>query len=98
MSFVERAFTPPGSTPPPLGSPQNPIPAGQPGSLFTPPAPATPAPTPPTAPTAPAPPPQFGPTPTQQAQAKQRAAVSATTMLGAAAAGGQTARKTLLGQ
>lgn len=50
----------------------------------------------PTMPTAPAPPPVFQPG--QSPAAKQRATLSATTMLGAAAAGGQTARKTLLGQ
>ena len=53
-------------------------------------------PAPPTMPTAPAPPPVFSPG--QAPGQRQRSAITATTMLGAAAASGQTARKTLLGQ
>ncbi len=79
MGFVERAFTPPGSSPPPLGSPANPIP---PTAQAAPPLPQAPA-----APTAP---PTFGPSPTQQAQAQSRARIAAPTILGAAAAAGQT--------
>jgi len=55
------------------------------------------APAPPTMPTvAPPTPPVFQPG--QAPGAKQRAAVTATSMLGAAAASGQTSKKTLLGQ
>jgi hypothetical protein len=103
MGFVERAFTLPGSTPPPPGSPANPIAqAGVPPAVAAPPTPAPVA--------APPPPPQIGagptaaPPPPAQFQpgsapgARQRASIGAATLLGAGATGGQTARKTLLGQ
>jgi hypothetical protein len=105
---VSRAFTPSQGAPP--GSAANPLPL-PPGSQTTPsgqivlPSSATSQgqvakpqamPTPPTPPAAPPAPPQFQPG--QSPGAKQRAAVTATTMLGAAAAAGQTARKSLLGQ
>ena len=88
MGFVERAFTPPGGAP--LGSAANPLPMPTPAPVAAPPPP-------PTLPTAPAPPPIFQPG--LAPGAKQRAATTATTMLGAAATTGQTARPraTLLG-
>ena len=88
---IERAFTPGGGEDPLAvqqraeGEAQKAL-AAQKAALAAPP----------TMPTAPAPPPVFQPG--QAPAQKQRAALSATTMLGAAAASGQTARKTLLGQ
>lgn len=91
MGFVQRAFTPGGGEAPEAvaarqeGETQKALAAERAklGAL-------------PTVPTAPAPPPVFsaGQAPGQ----RQRAAATATTMLGAAAAAGQTGRKTLLGQ
>jgi hypothetical protein len=97
MGFIERIFTPPGSgAPPPAGA----APAAE---APPPPAPAAPPPAPPTMPTAPAPPPQFQPGSAPGAQ--RRAAISGTSILGAAATATQQARqqargatKTLLGQ
>ena len=92
MGFIQRAYTPPGAGGASLGSPANPIP----GAVTAPPAPApAPAPPPPTLPTAPAPPQLFQPGTTPAA--RQRAAVTGTSILGAAATAGQTAKKTLLG-
>jgi hypothetical protein len=91
MGFVQRAFTPGGGEAPEAvaareeGARQAALAASK-----------AQAPAPPTMPTAPAPPPMFQPG--QAPGQKQRAAITASTMLGAAAAGGQTARKTLLGQ
>jgi hypothetical protein len=89
MGFIERAFTPPGTGGQEAAAQQAAVQAQQ---LQ----PQTPAPTPPTMPTAPAPPPQFQPG--AAPGATRRAQATASTMLGAAAAGGQTSRKTLLGQ
>ena len=94
MGFIQRAFTPPGAGGAPPGSPANPLPT----AIAPPPPTPQPAPPPPTLPTAPAPPQLFQPS--QPAGARQRAAISGTSILGAAAAGGQTARagaKTVLG-
>jgi hypothetical protein len=91
MGFVQRAFTPGGGEAPEAvaareeGARQQALQAAKAA-----------APAPPTMPTAPAPPPVFQPG--QAPGQRQRAAVSASTMLGAAAASGQTAKKTLLGQ
>jgi hypothetical protein len=82
MGFIARALTPPGSTPP---GPQAPPVAAV----------ATPPPTP-IAPSAPAAPPQFVPGAAPGVQ--QRSRISASSILGAAAATGQQARKSLLGQ
>lgn len=82
MGFVERIFTPPGSSGP---APQAP----------PPPAAAAPPPPTPIAPAAPAAPPQFVPGAAPGAQ--QRSQISASSILGAAAATGQQAKKTLLG-
>ncbi len=92
MSFVERAFTPPGTGSNPPGSPMNPL---IPPPVAAAPAPVAAPPAPPTLPTAPAPPSMFAPG--QAPGARQRAAITGTTMLGAAATTGQTAKKTLLG-
>lgn len=91
MGFVQRAFTPGGGEAPEAVAQRE---AGAAAQLKA--AQAQAAPAPPTLPTAPAPPPTFQPG--QAPAARQRAAISATTMLGAAAASGQTAKKTLLGQ
>jgi hypothetical protein len=91
MGFVQRAFTPGGGEDPAAvaareaGAQQQALQAAK-----------AQAPTAPTMPTAPAPPPMFQPG--QAPGQKQRAQLTASTMLGAAAAGGQTAKKTLLGQ
>jgi hypothetical protein len=85
MGFVQRAFTPPGT-------------GGQEAAAQLQAISAAKAAAPPTAPTAPAPPtppPQF--MPGQAPGAKQQAATTST-MLGAAAATGQTSKKSLLGQ
>lgn len=91
MGFVERAFTPPGGEAPEAVAQREA--ALQRQALE---ASQAKMPAPPTMPTAPAPPPVFQPG--QAPGAKQRAAVTATTMLGAAATGGQQTRKSLLGQ
>jgi len=85
---IERAFTPPGTGGQEAAQQQ--LQAAQVQA-------AKPPPAPPTMPTiAPPTPPIFQPG--QSPGQKQRAAVTATTMLGAAAAAGQTGKKTLLGQ
>lgn len=87
MGFVERAFTPPGSgagVPPGGGGMQGPTAEA-----------VAPPPTAPTAPKMPAAPALFNPS--KAAAAGQRAQISSTTALGAAATAGQTAKKTLLG-
>jgi hypothetical protein len=104
MSFLQRAFTFPGTTPPPAGSPANPLPAA-PTAAPTPaaPIPAPPAPVAappvPSPPTAPPPPQPF--TAVQQLAPGQQAAQSGITgtVLGRSAVAGQTARKsaTVLG-
>ena len=94
MGFIQRAFTPPGAGSNPPGSPLNPLPGAVAAAAPPPPAP-TPAPPPPILPTAPAPPQLFQPT--QTPQTAQRAAVTGTSILGAAATAGQTAKKSLLG-
>jgi len=82
---IERAFTPPGTG----GKEAEAIQAQA--------AAAKPPPAPPTMPTvAPPQPPVFQPG--QAPGQKQRAAAQATSILGAAAAAGQTSKKTLLGQ
>lgn len=90
MGFVERAFTPPGT-----GGREaaEQIAAANAQQLAL--AQAQPAPVPPTMPKGPEAPPVFQPG--QAPGEKQRARVSATTMLGAAATGGQTAKKSVLG-
>jgi hypothetical protein len=91
MGFIQRAFTPSGGEAPEAiaareeGARQQALAAQK-----------AQAPIPPATPGSPAPPPMFQPG--QAPGQRQRAQISATTMLGAAAAGGQTARKTLLGQ
>jgi hypothetical protein len=95
MGFVQRAFTPPGSGDMSAVVAQQAAAyqaseaakAAQTAAAKPPSIPTTGAP--------PAPPPQFaaGSAP----GAKQRAQITATSMLGAAATGGQTAKKTLLG-
>lgn len=94
MGFVERAFTPPGAGAAPPGSPANPLPGAIAAAAPTP-APVAAPPPPPTLPTAPPPPPLFQPGIAPATQ--QRAAVTGTSILGAAATAGQTAKKTLLG-
>lgn len=88
-SAITRAFTPPGT----VQSPQQQAQAAAQQA-----APAAPPPTPPTpvAPQAPSAPPQFVPGAAPGAQ--QRSQITASTILGAAAATGQQARKSLLGQ
>jgi hypothetical protein len=89
MGFVERAFTPPGAGGAPLGSPANPIP----GAMVPPPTPQA-APAVPAAPATPAPP--SGLTPASTPASRQRALTGAVpSVLGAAAAAGQTARAQL---
>lgn len=92
MSFVERAFTPPGAGSNPPGSPLNPLPS----AVTTPVAPIPPVPPAPTPPQAPPQPGLFAPS--QAPAAAQRARVSATTILGAGAAGGEVARLAATGQ
>jgi hypothetical protein len=89
MGFVQRAFTPPGT-----GGREAAEIQAQAAAMR--PAPIAPPPTAPTAPAPPAAPPQF--MAGQAPGARQRSQITATTMLGAAAAGGQQARKTMLGQ
>jgi len=94
MGFIERAFTPPGT-----GGREaaEQIAAGEAAKAAQ--ARAAPVAAPPAAPTlpgAPPPPPAFAPG--TSPGAKQRAQLTATSMLGAAATTGQTAKKTLLGQ
>jgi hypothetical protein len=85
MGFISRIFTPSG------GGGAAPVPPPVPT-----PAPIAPPPTPPPAPAAATPPPQFQPGATP-GQKSQLGAVSATTLLGAAATSGQKGTKTLLG-
>lgn len=98
MGFVQRAFTPGGGEDPVAVQQRA---EGEAAKMKA--AEAAKAPTAPTLPTAPAPPPTFSPG--QAPGQKQRAAVTASTMLGAAATGGEVAkagatgrRNTLLGQ
>lgn len=91
MGFVERAFTPPGT-----GGKEAAAIQAQTDLAAARAKPAAQAPNLPTISAAPPPPPTFAPG--QSPGAKQRAQVTASTMLGAAAAGGQTAKKSLLGQ
>ena len=93
-SFFSHAFSPPGAGSAPPGSPANPLP----GATAAPPTPAAvpPPPPAPTLPTAPAPPQLFNVAQLQPG-AKQTAAVTGTSILGAAATTGQTAKKQLLG-
>jgi hypothetical protein len=90
MSFITRAFTPPGAGANPPGSPLNPLPVTP---TVAPAPPVPPAPTPPQAP------PQPGVfAPSAAPAAAQRARVSATTILGAGAAGSEVARLAATGQ
>ena len=94
MGFIQRAFTPPGTG----GREAAEImanAAAQQAAAQSQVKPAAPPPTLPTAPTPPAGPQQFAPG--QAPGAKQKAAVTASTMLGAAATAGQQAKKTLFG-
>lgn len=93
MGFVQRAFTPGGGEAPEAVAQRE---AGAARQAAERAAAVRPPPQAPTLPTAPTPPPSFQPG--QAPGQKQRAAITASTMLGAAAASGQTARKTLLGQ
>jgi len=86
MGFIERAFTPPGTGGQEAAAQQAAI-AAAPQAISMPKPPELPAAAPP--------PPQFQAG--QSPGARQRAQITGTSMLGAAAAGGQTARKTLLG-
>jgi hypothetical protein len=92
-SAITRAVTPPGT----VQSPQQQAQAAADAQAAAPP-PAAPPPLPPTpiAPQAPSAPPQFVPGAAPGSQ--QRSRISATSILGAAAASGQQARKSLLGQ
>jgi hypothetical protein len=91
MSFITRAFTPPGAGGAPAGSPANPIPT----AATTVPA-VSPLPPPPAAPAQPAPPAsQAAFAPSQSPAARQRAQVTATSLLGAAATASQTKKPTL---
>ena len=89
MGFVERAFTPPGT-----GGKEA---AAQQAALAAAPkaAPVAPPPTLPTAPAPPSAPQQFSPG--SAPGAKQRAQITASSMLGAAATAGQTSKKSVLG-
>lgn len=84
MGFISRIFTPSG------GGAATGVPPPVPAL-----APLAPPPTPPVAPPSAPAPPQFNPGSTPGA--KQQAQISATTLLGAGAATGQKAQKTLLG-
>jgi hypothetical protein len=92
MGFIQRAFTPPGTG----GREAAEIMAQASAREAAQVKPAAPPPTLPTAPTPPPGPQQFAPG--QAPGAKQKAAVTASTMLGAAATAGQQAKKSLLGQ
>jgi hypothetical protein len=102
MGFIERAFTPPGTGGAEAAGIMAEAAAKQASTTAqnmaqAAPAPVAPPPAPPTMPTvAPPTPPVFQPG--QSPGQKQRAQITASTMLGAAAAGGQTSKKTLLGQ
>ena len=96
MGFIERAFTPPGAGANPPGSPANPLIPPPMATAVATPAPVAAPPPPPTLPTAPAPPQLFQPG--IAPGVAQRAAGTASSILGAAATAGQQARKTLLGQ
>lgn len=93
MSFITRAFTPPGAGSNPPGSPANPLPTA---AAIPPPAPVPTPPPAPTLPTAPPPPTPFSFTATQ-APAARRAALTGTSILGAAATTGQTAQAVATG-
>jgi hypothetical protein len=90
MGFVQRAFTPSGGEDPSAVAQRE---AAAQQQLLA--AQTAKAPAPPTMPSAPAPPPVFQPG--QAPGQKQRAQISASTLLGAAAATGQTAKKSVLG-
>jgi hypothetical protein len=91
VKAIERAFTPPGTGGAAAAAPVGVPPPAAPAA----PAPAAAPPTPPIPPTSPPAPPQFSPG--AAPAAKQKAAITGTSLLGAAAAAGQTAKKTLLG-
>jgi hypothetical protein len=94
MGFVERAFTPPGTGGMEAAAQQAAANAANAAKVQQ----LAPVPQTPSAPEAPAPP--KGPqqfSPGQAPGAKQRAQITASSMLGAAATGGQTSKKTLLG-
>lgn len=91
MGFVERAFTPPGT-----GGKEAAAIQAQTDLAAARAKPAAAPPNLPSIAAAPPPPPTFAPG--QSPGAKQRAQGTASTMLGVAAAGGQTAKKSLLGQ
>jgi hypothetical protein len=93
MGFVQRAFTPPGTGDMSAVVAQQTAAAEATKALQA--AKAQPAPTPPTLPAGPEAPKQFAAG--QAAQAARRSQVSASTMLGAAATGGQTTKKSVLG-
>jgi hypothetical protein len=92
MGFVQRAFTPGGGEAPEAvaqrAASQAKIDADAAAKAAT-------ALKPPTMPSAPAPPPQFQPG--SAPGVKQRAAATASTLLGVGATTGQTAKKSLLG-
>lgn len=90
MGFVQRAFTPPGT-----GDMSAVVAQQTAAAESLKAAQARPAPIPPTLPTAPEAPKTFAPG--QSPGAKQRAQITATSMLGAAATSGQQARKSVLG-
>jgi len=94
MGFIQRAFTPPGTGGREAAAIQAQTDLAAANAKI-----AQAAAKPPDIPSisaAPPAPPQFAPG--QSPGAKQKAATTASTMLGAAAASGQTARKSLLGQ
>ena len=90
MGFIQRAFTPPGTGGREAAAIQAATDAARSAEAAKAP------PQVPSIATSPPAPPQFAPG--QSPGAKQKAATTATSMLGAAAASGQTAKKTLLGQ
>jgi hypothetical protein len=90
MSFITRAFTPPGT-----GGAQAQAQIAQ-GNALASAANIAPLPPPPAAPSQPAPPPtQAAFAPSQTPAGRQRASITASTMLGAAAAAGTTKKPTL---
>jgi hypothetical protein len=94
MGFIQRAFTPPGTGGLEAAAQQQAA-AAQQAAMAAKPKEVEKTPDAPTAPAPAAAPKQFaaGSAP----GAKQKAAITASTMLGAAAASGQTAKKTALG-
>jgi hypothetical protein len=91
MGFIQRAFTPPGTG----GREAQAIMAEAAAKQQATAAAAKPPPSMPSISAAPPAPPQFAP---GQSPGTKKGQVTATSMLGAAAASGQTTKKTLLGQ